>query len=567
MLNKQNFAIIGLGISGQGATNSILKKVKEGLISSDSKVTFFESSKEAFKGFPYSTERNYLEEPLLWPIQNYDIYNETFQVWLKNNLSQIEQTIIEDWSDNTSKETIDRVIGDLRDYVSEKPAKSQFYPPRVVYGYFVEAQSLYMVKELENLGIETNIITEANILNVEKKDGLDNIITTDNKIYSGFTDTIVANGNVPQVFDKDEGIDVHVYEPGFKKHVIQAILYNKNNSPLKFKVVGSLAPGLDGVKVIKDAYQLLKEQNLISDNMQIDIDLVSRSGAIQRVAADKFNYKNQYLTKEEVMRMKFTSLEEALQTYNKLFNMEYANLRSIRNDLPDIKFDINEFINYTQTHFGNSMLVFDLEHYNDPAYRAQRTILENSISSINHIIKQFPNEKQLQSLNSIILANTAPIAPSIAAETFFSDFPNVSVKAVKASNVNDNDYILKIDSRTVSAKKAIPLNNNLEKSGILNSNSVKKIEIDTTSNDFTKSAYINGGEAVRSGLLFPTNNELFNSPSSKAAINVLSKDMQDGSEIAKSFLRFGEKEDTSKDDVAIENNMPDTKNVTKVLQK
>jgi hypothetical protein len=481
--NNQNIALIGAGVSGNGALLEFSKTLKRG-----DTLTIFESSDEPFKGFAYQTSHIALEHLLLGPISTistFDKHTETFANWLNKNKELVIGKIENQYSPNTSKVLLKNVLEEL----NKKSNYDDYYAPRIIYGYYMEAQAQNIITKMRENGVNVNIVKE-NVNSIKEKGGF----AINDKLYSK---VLVANGCVPNEIENQN----HVYSKNIKDKIRDTVIKKGNDT--KIKILGSQASAMDIVKSIEDVMIKLIEDGLISKNTKITLDLVSRDGMMQRIKTPTFNYDNKFLNKENF----FPELEknggDFLKTMNTLFKKDLQALSEEQLDGITIDFDLFDFIKNSKNTNGLELMKADLQAFQTLEYKAKRTVFVNAMILIYEILENNSEKPEIKKLHSVLIANSGGIFHEYA-KHIANELQNIELNIEKVEDVENVAYDLSLDSRTYSKANENNLNNDLithkmvDKNGdSLVNNLVTLGGIQHASNRFADAAFENGINGVK----------------------------------------------------------------------
>ena len=481
--NNQNIALIGAGVSGNGALIGFSQTLKEG-----DTLTIFESADEPFKGFAYQTSHIALEHSLLGPISTistFDKHTETFANWINKNKELVISKIENQYSRNTSKVLLKNVVEELR----KRSNYDDYYAPRIIYGYYMEAQAQNIITKMRENGVNVNIVKE-NVNSIKEKGGF----AINDKLYSK---VLVANGCVPNEIENQN----HVYSKNIKDKIRDTVIKKGNDT--RIKILGSQASAMDIVKSTEDVMIKLIEDGLISKNTKITLDLVSRDGMMQRVKTPTFSYKNKFLNRENF----FTELEknggDFLETMNTLFKKDLQALSEEQLNGMKIDFDLFDFIKNSKNTNGLELMKADLQAFQTPEYKAKRTIFVNAMTLIYEILENNSEKPEIKQLHSVLIANSGGIFYEYA-QHIANELQNIELNIEKVEDVKNVAYDLSLDSRTYSKANENNLNNDLITHKMVDKNGDSLVKnlvtlggIQHASNRFADAAFENGMNGVK----------------------------------------------------------------------
>lgn len=363
---KNEIAIIGAGIAGLGALRGMASQFKstlnsENVLSQYGQVSIhvFEKEKTFGNGYAYSSEYMEPEHLINMPLDAMSLYPDDFNQWLVRNDGRIKQEIehifikrfqkefynlFGEFFNAIHRERYEEWFGDAflqldRKYKDAYKAfesrylcvsDPQFYAPRIIYGMYLQDSFLETLHFLKKIGVSITLHAHTEVLDIRKEDSHMRLTFKDPHKESNllFHTTIIATGH----WVKKEHGTRHYFSAWSAKESMQRIeeilhhvvirekSKSSHKSPIivKIAVLGSSLSAIDAIKVIFQGGTFIRnslgdlsftppnffvsDHNGVVHLARIEVDFLSRNGLMPKVRGQYGDYKNIYLTRENIHR-------------------------------------------------------------------------------------------------------------------------------------------------------------------------------------------------------------------------------------------------------------------------
>ena len=273
-------AIIGTGICAQGVLQGIYQEIVQKNLKKKElrklEIHLFEAFNEAFTGFPYSQNTANLEHCLNAKPEIMGVWNNQdkgdFYAWLEVNKIAIIENIKKEYQSKVSEQLFEDVIAKINNF-----QQGQYYPPRVVYGWYLQDRSLEMIGDLMAMGVGVVVNTNAKIDRYEKTHKGYKIRWQRNSFNCDWL--VVAAGNVvntqkavEQYHQEGQRDVIFIFNgQSTKEDLIKKISHVIESGVKEFniKILGGKLSSVDCARSVNEVARFMKERNMLPDDFKI----------------------------------------------------------------------------------------------------------------------------------------------------------------------------------------------------------------------------------------------------------------------------------------------------------
>ena len=470
----KKIAIIGSGVSAQGLLIELLYKIKTSGLPKSTEISLIEKQESLYVGVAYNQLTNSLEHNVNMEISQMSFYGD-FVKWLKTNKERIIKEIEKkSESDPFSNKLKEAIISKIESITSSLIPDFKFYPPRFVFGLYLQDNAISAIEELKKLGVKFNEYSSTEVSDIILADKEFILVTNNEKLKDKtFDDIAVCTGHF-RTKKSFKGIDYEAYDLGMKHKIIEILLQkSRSGEPFNIRILGSGLTGIDAVKSVKEALRYAQEKYPEVAGVTINIDIFSRNALLPRVRADILKYKNTILTESAMIHFLNTheqrdiipfvieSLASELENAYKHFGIEVTK-----------KFDLQEFVSYLSRSNSIDRLKSDYAKVenDDIKYKIWQTVYRNASACFDHILEKIGGasiNRDLEQLRSLHLAHIAP-SPLHSIQYLLPDkTTTLTISKSNSESAEGKKYDLSIDAtgQDIDLRKN-PLLQNLRTSGL-----------------------------------------------------------------------------------------------------
>jgi hypothetical protein len=462
MQSNNSIAIIGSGVLAQGILFGILQNVKD-KNNNITEVSIFERQKEALKGFGFAEQNCNLTFKTNGSVNLFNhLYDESIDRWISRNRDVVIQKLqgFKDViSDAEMKEILleigdknDALGGDFQDILSR----------RTLVGWYLEAKARETISQLIANGVKVNLIPNTLISKIENDTLYNEKLEP---LNYDFSQIIIATGLVPLMeFGQNSDI-IHIYEENsiqkIKDKILEINNKKQNDLPIKIKIDGAEASSFDVLRAIFDIARQFEESSIKCKKLFLDV--VSRSGIIQRADSDTISYDANILTLQALKREIPHFNNNPIDAFEFLYKKEVGAV-CLERGVTFLKEEEFNFEDYKKEYEKDKieLLREDLQNCINPYYAVKQNVMKNRLSIALWIIANYGKNEEVKTLKPMFISRFLNFKKEETQRLFFGN-KNINVGVKKLQDLKERDYDFEIIARTRSLhpiKSTIYINKN-----------------------------------------------------------------------------------------------------------